>query len=853
MVEKLRLNSRLRPSEAATKSRYVLTGLVGACLSSFAAHAQQKPEQADTLRQKREQAVLAARAGKLIEAISQLEQLALQAPKDMAVKADLIVLLRQAGRNQQINDIGRTLLPDDMPDYALMPWIAALRDTQAYGRAELLILKLKQRLRVKPGSIKGVSEQNLDIYLALVRVESGQKQAARRTVNALSRKRLSADQYAQIAYIYRQLDDPLTCLNYTDIALSMDADNHLALQQMVAALTDIGASTRAYDIASQYPALFPPALLLRLHSDTVVLQLKDAVSEYNRLSAQGQAAQGRILLDSSLRRIEQALASLPQDNPQHLRLSYDYVYGLRVRERMQDVITAFQQLMPEQQQQAPAYVRRALADAYLALQQPQQALALYQQLLNENEQPDPELYTTTYYAYIESENYSEAAPILQKLDREVPAFRYSEQRGADPVANWQRLDIDQLTALDSAYRNQLDKAEQQLAGLYARAPKNSGIMSNYATVLNWRGLPQQADAVVQLAQASDPDSTALALNSANNARDLQQYPRWQQTLAGLLQDIPDNSGVQRNLADWQDRLRPSIESRLNFGRSRADQQTSTVNGSQDAEWYTRLNSPWLQQHWRLFAEDQVRYSDFADDSETDQRAGVGVEWQKERKNAWLKLSQQMDGSEDMGLSLGWSHWLNDNWRYQLSYARRADDVPLRAVRDGVAASAYGFGVDWRANESRQASFSYRMLDMTDNNRRQSFSAAGSQRVFASAHHITTAGVNLYYEKNSYEKNSLRNVSYFNPQQSQSVGLSLSHDWISWRQYERDFTQHFAVSGGVSRQSGYSHHPYVDFLYKHDWQLSRRWSVNYGMGWGSRAYDDSREQRLYAVLGLTGVF
>lgn len=466
MIVKNPLKSLPQVCKAGLKTRYFITGLVGAYVSSFSAHAQQKPDGAESIRHQREQAVLAARAGKLMEAIEQLERLSLQAPKDAAVKSDLIVLLRQAGRNMQINHISRTLLPDTLADYALIPLVDALRDTQAYDRAELLLLKTKQRMRIKPSALPALSEVNLDICLSQIRVESGQKQAARRTVNAISRQHLSASQYARIAYVYRQLDDPLTCLNNTDIALSMDAGNRLALEQMVAALSDIGASTRAYDIARQYPEIFPAHVMQRLHADLVIVQLKDAVSDYKRLTEQGPGVHGLRQLERSIGDIGQILSTLSPASPQYLTLRYEQIYALQVRGQMHDVVTIFQQLTPEQQQQAPAHVRRALADAWLALQQPVQALALYQQLLNENEQPDDELYTAAYFAYIGSENYRQAAPVVQQVVRKVPDIQYSDPPTIANRVNWQHLDAHRLMTIDSAYRHQLAKAEKQPTSIF---------------------------------------------------------------------------------------------------------------------------------------------------------------------------------------------------------------------------------------------------------------------------------------------------------------------------------------------------------------------------------------------------
>ena len=97
------------------------------------------------------------------------------------------------------------------------------------------------------------------------------------------------------------------------------------------------------------------------------------------------------------------------------------------------------------------------------------------------------------------------------------------------------------------------------------------------------------------------------------------------------------------------------------------------------------------------------------------------------------------------------------------------------------------------------------------------------------------------------------VSYFNPEKSNSVELTLEHDWMTWRNYERHFNQHFAATIGSFGQEGYSSKPVYNVLYQHEWQLSRTWNLNYGLGWGTHPYDGEDEKRTYAMVGFEGRF
>jgi biofilm PGA synthesis protein PgaA len=801
-----------------------------------------------TLTDPREKAVAQAKRGNITGAIQQLQQLHLQYPADQKIVADLIVLLRQTGQNQQIETL--TLHQDGtmLPAYAVMPLLGALRDNKAYSRAEQIILALKARYKQNLAS--DLDGDELDVYAALMAAESGNLEQAKSLLLALNDRELTAQQHAQLAYAYRLSQQPVEALSQAQKALAKDASNTLAIQQTVAALSDLRSADRALAHAKQHVSLFSPAEIDRLQVDTVIVRLKEAVAEQANLRRAGRYAEAKQLLDLSIADIEKTRQQLASDSPQQLRLSYDYLYALRMRERMQDVLGQFQQFNPQQQQQAPAYVRRAVADAYLAVKQPQQALELYQQLSSESAFFDPTLQTSIYFALIESEHYDQALTVLKDINKNVPNFRYSDQKGAEPLMNWDRLNTDILLAMDQAYRNHNDQAEQQLAALYAKSPKSVAVMNSYATVLRWRGHPQKADELVRLASVYDGNESSLQISTANNAKELGQYSRWQKYIEQLMQDIPEDTGVQRNFAEWKDRDRPSIQSQMSIGQSDADHVSgSRVTGNQDQTWRTRLNSPWLNDHWRLFVEHQDRVADFQDQQLDDQRIGLGLEWDSERKNAWLKLSQRI-GHDDTqtGIAVGWSQWLNDHWQYRLGYDSNSSDTPLQALAAGSSTQSYAAAVTWQQNESRSASWSYQALDIDDGNLRQSSSFNLDQRLHANANHITTGGIDVYFEKNSQVGGR-----YFNPKSNQSVGLNLQHDWVTWRDYDQSLTQHFEVSTGLSQQSGYSEEITTDAVYQHRWQLNRTWQLNYGMGWGSHVYDGNREQRLYGVLGLTGNF
>lgn len=792
-------------------------------------------------------AVQKAKDGNVPAAIIGLKRLHQQDPDNKKILADLIVLLRDEGQDQQIISLMDKQSPTILPDYALMPWLLALRDSQYTDQAINLLKYMQQRFQTLPKQ-NDLSVTSLNIMLAMIQAEVGQAEQAKTTLQEVDDQQLSSNQYARLAYAWRLVGDYPQVLKYADSALASDSKNKLAIQQKVSALNSMGSVYAAGQLALSNKTYFKDAELQQYTADQQVTKLNEAISQKYYLDGQGKFYQENVALDQALTDMQALIETVGANSPSYARLNYDYIYGLRTRERWQDAINTFNKLDTVNLAKAPPYTRRAVADAYLALKEPEKSLHLYQQLLWESPQIDVSLYLSLYDNYLALEDYESAGYALEQLDQVIPALTWSPQQTDTPIAKWRRLDVDRSKAMFEAYRNHNDKAANQLADLYAKAPLNTGLMDSYATVLRWQGLPQQADRLLNIARQYKPEDRWLKLSSAEVASDLGEYPRWEGIITELYESQPTNTAIKSNYARWQDRSRPSISAETTMGRSQADNSTvSQVNGNRDRESYVRINSPWIDYNWRPYVEYRDQTQEDGNNSTLDnQRVGVGLEWDKERKNAWIALSQQVDG-ENQGVSLGWSQYLNDHWRYSLSYDSAAYDTPIKALQHGYSATSWNAAINWKQDETRSASLSYRGMDIDDGNLRQSIYFGGNQRIFANEHHITNLGAGVYFEQNSQPGGT-----YFNPSSNQSYGLNLTHDWVTWRHYERAFTQHFEVATGFGQQSGFGAEPYLDLQYQHRWKLSRTWQLHYGLGWGSHVYDGNREHRIYGLLGLDGL-
>lgn len=657
--------------------------------------------------------------------------------------------------------------------------------------------------------------------------------------------------HAQLAYINLLAKQPIT-----DV-VNPDPQHEASIRSSVFALSGLNAAELAYQLALKYAYLFPDETLRQLRENKTVARLNDAIAERRRLDESSYFLVRSQPLDAVLVELEENLASFPKESPQYQRVLFDRIFALRMRERMPDAIQAYLKLPAEVQTNAPAYVKRAVADAYLAQRQPKKAAAIYQSLAV-NAKNDLPLHMRLHSALIESEDYPSAAKVLAQVKNVSPALFVSMQSGGEPVTNFDRLDLDVAVIMDAADRNSYAKAQSQMESLREKAPRNVDLLNSYSSILRWRGWPEYADQITDLAVAYDPDDIGVWKNIASNAHDLGQIPRWKAATERLMRDFPDDADVQKNYAEWRDRDRWSINTEFSLGHSNSSDHTSdtpNVYGSRDREWQTRLNTPWVMGTWRGFVQQSDRSERWPDQSQPlgvdyahDNRIGFGAEWASQRSNAWLLLSGQRETGDFFGVSGSWSQWLNDYWQYSLGGAVHSTDVPLRALKAKISGNSGFASIKWQQNESRSAYLSYGLLAIDDGNNRQMLTTGLTQQLAAGPHYITKGGIDL-----NASRNSKAGGSYYNPKESRGATAHLEHDWTTWRSYDQSLSQNFTVAAAANYEAGVGTDPAIDLGYQHVWQLCRTWKMNYGVNWGSHVYGGQREGRVSGLLGLEGVF
>lgn len=803
--------------------------LTAACLLVCAAA---QPVNAATVAEQRHAAVDLADRGQLSRAIEQLRSLADQHPTNGRVLADLVVLLRQAGDNPAIRERMTGVPPENVPRYAHIAWAGALRDERRFADAAAILRHSHEQLGT-PGRI---------LY-GVVSAEAGEATTATTVLESIAPLPDSPQALAMIAYGLRIAGQPRQALARANRALEIDADHPLAIQQQALALWQLGAADRALDQVNRHPDRFDASTRLQIEADAIAATIRHAIAQRDALSGTPLTAQRNQALELALQRIERFIDRAPAGHPQRLRVRLDRLVVLRQLERMPEAVAAYEDL-PDGTL-VPPFARRAAADAYLAEQRPERAIPLYESLRRDDRPEDLDLLLALYYAHLANEDYAAARTLLTHAEQVTPVW-LPTRAGREPAANWERLDVDQLGALDPAYRQHEAQAWNRASTLVARAPAHAGLRNTQARVARWRGWPERSRQLTQTAASWAPEALDTRLNQAANARDLGEYDRWAAILPDLQSDYPRDSRVRRQADELADRDRPSIEGELTVGRTRGG--TGLVTGNRDLNWRARLNSAWADDDWRAFAEHRRTTATFDQTKGRHDRLGVGIEWAAQRRQLWLRVDRERLGDPDPGVAAGGSIWLDDHWQLSAEADSHSIETPLRADEAGLTGWSASTTLYWRAHESLSAYATTGLLAIDDGNRRWSAAGGATRRVQASPHHLTNVGADLFYQHNSSPGGP-----YFNPRYSASGLLRAEHEWITWRDYERSFTQTFFAAAGVGIQADYGGDPMIEARYGHRWALNRRWSVEYLVGWQSTAYDGERERRLYGTVGFRGIF
>ena len=213
---------------------------------------------------------------------------------------------------------------------------------------------------------------------------------------------------------------------------------------------------------------------------------------------------------------------------------------------------------------------------------------------------------------------------------------------------------------------------------------------------------------------------------------------------------------------------------------------------------------------------------------------------------WPAARAALDCATVLDAENGAVRWKpDDHWTVYGATESVTNQIPLRAVADGIHANRVGAGAEWRQHESRKLGVGVYASDFSDGNLRTGANAACFERWASGPHWTieTTPGVDASH-------NSLdTSVNCFNPKSDRSLWLGAAVENLTWRSHDHSFRQRLALTGGSNWQEFYGSGAVEAIEYTHRWELDRDLSLRYGIGRLLRPYDGEREGRTFGNLVL----
>ncbi len=784
----------------------------------------QNARPAESHEQLRSQAVQSARSGDYAVAIDILERLRERDPGNADAFHDLLIVLGWAERDAQAVQLAERLDAETAPVEVVETLAKSLRNIgdfeQAIGWYELAISRA-------PGSLES------RLGLAMTHADLGQRKQALRvlgSVPAADRNRVLSTK----AYIFRSSGDFVQEIAAYEEILVNDRDHRSALRGKILAMQRLLLPAQALEIAYAHPGVLNEDELGQLHTDWGAVQIRWA-----NQTATGKA-HAEYPLDQALNQLAATRRKFAGNVTVQQTTRFDRIAALRSRQQMSEAVSEFEQLVAGADE-IPPYVLAAAAGAYLYLRQPEKA----QELLLRALQQEPESFALNhdlFYVYVDLEQHRQAMDLAEKLRQSQPVWR--QVPGSRVFkSNPRRMQAEVMAGLSLAFADQLALSQARFEGLLSKAPHNTDLRHELATVYRRRGWTDRALFEYRQVLSVEPEMTAADVGYAHTLLDRRRYELADRKISKLVVDTTARQDVMRLRQRWERHNEYKYNIDANHGES-SGVQFGSRQYRVDGYFFVKP----LAYRWRPFIHTTDAFAEFPEGDSTRRRIGAGIEY---RGAGWLgnlELNTDRNGGGELGVG-GSLEWVaSDAWSLAALWETQSDVVPLRGHRVGVDADRIGLRLGYRASESRQVSISAEHQKLSDGNKRYSWLGRLSQRVVSGPVYKLDLNAEMFAAKSSEQ-----NVAYYSPRRDSSVLVTAINEWRTYRRYGFAFTQAFNIGFGYHRQESFGTGPIGSLQYLANLEVNAGLSVQFGMQRTRNVYDGELEYATFFTLAIGGSF
>ncbi len=608
-----------------------------------------------------------------------------------------------------------------------------------------------------------------------------------------------------------------------------------AFRSRAMSLADLGSAGLAYAALQERPALFPAHERERIEGDRVARMIAWGATMPE--TPDTRQAEARAAL-ATLRELQ--AVSPRTTNWEATRLRVDALAALNRLQRHQEVADGHAALLADGIE-VPGYILATVGDSLLALRRAEDATVVLQQALTH----DPEDFNAGLllaYAWLEQERFDLALPQFASLaDQQVPWPRRAGARSG--YQNWDRYTGDINRAIAQSFANDNGGAEASLAALGGIGPYNAGTQSAIGSVQLRRLRPAAALERFDMALTLDPDTRDARVGRVDALLALDLVDEARAAYAELRRRHPADPRLDR-LGRRLERHRGwQVAVDANRGRSRARDAGTSLSplGSRDGSVRVAIDSPLIDDRWRIGAVAEEAWADFDDQRIRFRRAGLGASYRHDRLGVSAIAARAVDDFGDGGISLTVAaDWrFSDAWHGSLQVARRDIDASLQARRFGITADSVAAAALWTPSDETWLRVGASQFRYDDGNRRQQVGFDASQRLYRSPHWLVDGLAGVSTSRGSRGAD----VPYFNPERDASASIGARIDHLAWRRYERHFRHRLDVTVGPYHQRGFGTAWMPAVGYRHLLQFDGGHVLEYGVAWSRPVYDGNREQRV----------
>jgi biofilm PGA synthesis protein PgaA len=768
---------------------------------------------AQTWKTEHDAAIASFRAGNARGALAALRPLQAANADSITLRADLIVVAQSAADDPLAVALGKAVVLNALPTYALPALARSARVLSDFSFSEAAYAEFLKRT---PNDIDAT------VGRALALRGLGKLQEALDLVDALPRQTAPKLQRAILevkALVSASFGKDLEVVRWSLEMLALDANDPAAQRYRFDALNRLGLVEQAREVT-------PTALLSREEQAQIAHDQLIAESRFVAVDERIQAYRFRI--DP----IIEALGALEiqfVDTKAAQRARWDRISLLLDRQRFAE---AGALLKSERARggQFPGWFTAVSAQTLLANREPNASVREFENAFTAGVN-DPSARATFFYALLEAERTQEALAHVEKVQKAAAS--------AGDKSEILRVQILQARAL--LYTDQVAAAWAQIEKLVALAPANVEVNVVKAEAQATRGWRREALETLDWIRGQYPGNVAATVQVADVTLQRGERMRARAWLNEARATDPENLRALRSARDRAVNDSALVRFDMSAGATRENQTVGNASNERRAE--LTVYSPWIADRVRVFGSAaQLRDERNAADVIERNVGALGVEWSSEDRSAALQLSG--DNNNVFGVSARGSVEISDQLRVNASLGYDDSNLPLRAWRGAVNATNASIGGQWRTHESQAFGINLSGAHFSDGNNRSELGAFWTQRWLSQAHVRLDTRVDGYVAHNSKS-----DVAYFSPRQRTGAAANATLDWVQWRHYEKNLTHRLSLTAGFDAQRDVKTTGLFAARYEHAWTLGRCTGLRYGVEWLQRGYDGKTENKRGAFLSF----